>query len=122
TAMPFMHNEDFTVTATPGDRLHFAVMFVKSNDLFYAPREGGIALFNGKGRPIAGDRTADLVLWDAGTEVNEAPGAGPNQATRQSQPNTGPDENGVVRPVKDGFTYPAVAKVIRVTITPLNAK
>lgn len=57
------------------------------------------------------------MLWDAGTEVNEEPGVGPNQAPRQPAPNTGPSEHGVVRPVRDGYTYPATAEVIRVTIT-----
>jgi len=30
--------------------------------------------------PTSGEVTGDVMLWDAGTEVNEAPGAGPNQA------------------------------------------
>ncbi|HKQ18721.1 MAG TPA: spondin domain-containing protein, partial [Candidatus Eisenbacteria bacterium] len=71
---------EFTVTANPGDRLSFATMFGQSNDLFYAPAEAGIALFDGKGRAVSGDMTAKLELWDAGTEVNEEPGFGPNQA------------------------------------------
>ena len=97
-------------------------MFVQSNDLFYAPRDAGIALFDGTGQATSGDRTQELVLWDAGTEVNEAPGVGPSQAPRQSKPNTGADENGVIRPVDDGFRYPAVSEVIRVTITPTEDK
>jgi hypothetical protein len=34
---------EFKVAAKPGERLTFATMFVQSNDLFYAPREDGIA-------------------------------------------------------------------------------
>ena len=30
-----------------------------------------------------------VALWDAGTEKNEVPGVGPNQAPRQAAPNTG---------------------------------
>ena len=67
--------------------------------------------------PTSGDVTGDVMLWDAGTEVNEAPGAGPNQAPRQTAANTGPDENGVVRPVSDGFTYPPVSEVIQVVVS-----
>jgi hypothetical protein len=62
-----------------------------------------------------------VTLWDAGTEVNEEPGAGPNQAPRQSGPDTGDEEMAGVRPiaeVDDGFSYPAVADVIGVTVTP----
>lgn len=112
---------EFNVTAKPGERLTIAMMLAQSNDLFYAPREEGIALFDAGGKPIAGDVTSQILLWDAGTEVNEEPGLGPNQAPLQAAPNTGPAENGVVRPiseVKDGFHYPSVAEVLRVTITP----
>lgn len=120
TASEFLHDQDFTIIAQPGDRLHLAVMFVQSNDLFYAPREGGIVLFDSNNRAISGDRTAELVLWDAGTEINETPGLGPNQAPRQPKPNTGVDETGTVRLVDDGFQYPNVSEVIRVTITPMG--
>lgn len=107
----------FTVMAKPGDRLSFTTMFGQSNDLFYAPADEGIALFE-KGRPVSGDVTAKVLLWDAGTEVNEEPGFGANQAPRQSGPNTGPSEKKAVALVKDGFSYPRVSDVIRVTITP----
>jgi hypothetical protein len=112
---------EFKVTAKPGERLTIATMFVQSNDLFYAPREEGIALFDASGKRIAGDVTSQILLWDAGTEVNEEPGLGPNQAPQQPAPNTGPAEHGVVQPVtevKDGFHYPTVPEVLRVTITP----
>jgi hypothetical protein len=117
---PGLHFE-FKVTAKPGERLTIAAMLVQSNDLFYAPREEGIALFDASGKPIGGDVTSQILLWDAGTEVNEEPGLGPNQAPLQPGPNTGPAEHGVVRPiteVKDGFHYPTVPEVLRVTITP----
>jgi len=114
---------EFLVTGQPGMRLSFAMMFGQSNDLFYAPGAEGIALFDESGKAIVGDITPRITLWDAGTEVNEEPGVGPNQAPRQSAPNTGPRENGVVRPiaeVRDGFTYPAVSEVLRVTIVPVQ--
>src|SRR5215470_4049770 len=112
---------EFKVTAKPGERLTIAAMFVQSNDLFYAPREEGIALFDASGKAIRGDVTSQIVLWDAGTEVNEEPGLGPNTAPLQPAPHTGRPEHGVVQPisqVKDGFHYPTVAEVLRVTITP----
>ncbi len=90
---------EFNVTAKSGERLTIAMMFGQSNDLFYAPREAGIALFDASGKPVAGEITSQILLWDAGTEVNEEPGLGPNQAPRQPAPNTGPAENGVVRPI-----------------------
>ena len=45
-----------------------------------------IALFDAAGKPVQGDMTAQLALWDAGTEVNEEPGLGPNQGPRQKTP------------------------------------
>lgn len=112
----FTPGEPITVTVRPGDRLVFTTMFVQSNDLFYAPNAKGIELFDAAGRLIVGDVTVAVTLWDAGTEVNEAPGVGPNQAPRQASPNTGLAERGVVRPVNDGFTYPATREIIRVTV------
>src|SRR5262249_1030302 len=89
---------EFKVTAKPGERLTIATMFAQSNDLFYAPKEEGIALFDASGKPVAGDITSQILLWDAGTEVNEEPGLGPNQAPLQPAPNTGPAEHGVGAP------------------------
>ncbi|AGP34809.1 hypothetical protein SCE1572_09955 [Sorangium cellulosum So0157-2] len=110
---------ELRVGALPGDRLSFTTMFGQSNDLFYAPDGAGIALYDEKGAPVSGDVTDQVLLWDAGTEANEEPGAGPNQAPRQSGPNTGaPDPDNTVRLVDDGYTYPAVEEVIQVTVTP----
>ncbi len=114
---------EFTFTATPGERLSFALMFGQSNDLFYSPKEEGIKLFNEEGVPVSGDITSKVILWDAGTEVNQEPGIGPDQAPRQKAPNTGASEGKTVRAikdVKDGFAYPKVKDVMRVTITPVS--
>lgn len=109
---------EFSFSAAPGDKLSFATMLVQSNDLFFGPSDQGMPLFDGANQPMSGDVTDQMVLWDAGTEVNEAPGAGPNQAPRQAGPNTGPIEDGIVQPVADAFTYPPVSDMILVTITP----
>ena len=97
-------------------KLNLISMFGQSNDLFYAPRNA-IELFDSTGNPLTGDITGDLLLWDAGTEVNQAPGIGPDQAPRQKMANSGAAENGVVGAVKDSFIYPDTRAVIRVTIS-----
>lgn len=108
----------FEIMGEPGDRLHLATMYVQSNDLFFAPSDEGIDLFSGR-QAISGDITGSFELWDAGTEVNEIPGIGSNQAPRQAGPDTGADEmHGTVVNPNDGFSYPDVGDVIRVTITP----
>lgn len=50
----FVPGQLFTFTASPGDCLQFATMFVQSNDLFFAPKSGGIALFDTGGRAVHG--------------------------------------------------------------------
>ncbi len=109
---------EFTIQAKPGQKLTLAAMFGQSNDLFYAPKPSGIPLFNKQGQPINGDVTNQLILWDAGTEVNQEPGIGPDQAPRQAEANTGAKEGGVVRPAKDRFTYPSTTSVLKVTVSP----
>jgi hypothetical protein len=107
---------EFTFKAFEGMKLNIATMFGQSNDLFYAPAKA-INLFDAKGTALAGDITSLFQLWDAGTEVNQAPGIGPDQAPRQKAKNTGTAEKGVVHLVKDAFTYPATKDVLRITIT-----
>jgi len=106
---------EFLVYATAEMKLNLAFMYGQSNDLFYAPDEA-IDLFDSNGNPLNGDITDKIKLWDAGTEVNQAPGLGADQGPRQKGPNMGAVENGVVRLVNDGFTYPETKSVLRVTI------
>ena len=109
----------FTFHAGKGHYLSLATMFVQSNDLFYAPAMDGIALYDGSGNAVTGDITSMIDLWDAGTEVNEEPGTGPNQAPRQAGPDIGTDENGnvvLISDAMDGFTYPADEEVIMLSL------
>lgn len=110
---------EFEVATSPETPfLSIATMLVQSNDLFLSPTGGGIPLFDENGRPIAGQFVTNrLSLWDAGTEANEMPGEGANQALRQSSANTGPhDEDATVRSINDSFTYPSVTESVRVYI------
>jgi hypothetical protein len=97
----------FDITAAPG----------QTNDLFYS-NERPIALFDGAGKPVRGDMTLQLSLWDAGTEVNEEPGLGPNQGPRQKTPEAGVPERNAVAHVHDRYTYPSIGNVLRLTIIP----
>ena len=106
---------EFTFAAEEGMKLNFVAMYGQSNDLFYAP-EKALDLFV-KGEALTGDITDRLMLWDAGTEVNQAPGIGDQQAPRQKSANTGATEIGVVGPVRDAYSYPNVKEVLKVTIT-----
>jgi hypothetical protein len=107
----------FEVSAVPGQSLSVAWMFGQSNDLFYS-NDRPIALFDAAGKPKSGDMTLQLSLWDAGTEVNEEPGLGPNQGPRQKTPDAGVPEHSAVAHVSDKYTYPHTAEVLRLSINP----
>lgn len=108
-----------TISAVPGDRLSLTLMMGQSNDWFYAPAESGIELFK-NGKAISGDISSQMMLWDAGTEVDQEAGIGSDQGPRQKGPNTGKAENGVVRKLQDGKSYSNAATVLRVIIQPAH--
>jgi hypothetical protein len=107
---------EFEVTARPGQLFSTAWMFGQSNDLFYS-NDRPIALFDASGKPKSGEMTAQLALWDAGTEVNEEPGLGRNQGPRQKTPDAGIVERQGIARVRDKYTYPRIGDVLRMTIT-----
>jgi len=109
----------FSFEASPGDALSFATMLAATNDVFFGPKATGIALFDTSGAAISGDISDQVSLWDTGTEGNEEPGIGPNTVTNQLAPNTGTAGEGKVQllsAVNDGFTYPTVSSVLKVSI------
>ena len=119
---PIAPGESVTMgfSAPVGARLSMASMFIQSNDIFIGSPDGGIPLFTEAGEPAVGDASASMRLWDAGTEVNQEPGVGPDQAPRQSEAGQGPPEDGVITVIDGadaaGFTYPAPTDLVQVTI------
>ncbi|WP_029904632.1 spondin domain-containing protein [Prevotella sp. 10(H)] len=59
--------------AAKGQHLMFATMYGYSNDMFFAPENPGLKLFNDDGTAITGDVSSEMQLWDNGTRVNEQP-------------------------------------------------
>lgn len=111
---------EFSFTAKPGMRLSVLTMFGQSNDWFYGPKRQGIDLFV-NGKPLSGDITGEFMLFDAGTEVDEEPGVGPNQGARQKDINAGTPENGKVHPAKNSAFFTRNGELFKVTITPQAA-
>lgn len=110
---------EFNVTAVHGEVLSFVTMLAQSNDIFFATDEDGIELFPDD-NPLDGIVTDQIMLWDAGTEVNGKPGIDRWQAPRQLAANTGPDEGGMIRLLDDDkFTYPEVGRMITVRVSPV---
>ena len=111
----------FSFDADPGDKLQIMTMFGNSNDWFYAFGNGGLDLFNGNDA-IEGDQTSKIVLYDAGTELDEMPGLGINQKPdHPTTINIGPIDpvdmitNAMSR--HTSFVIPANNSVIKVTVT-----
>jgi hypothetical protein len=105
---------EFTVTAGPGQYLSIASMFGQSNDWFYS-NDRPIALF-ASGKPVSGDMSAQVSLWDAGTEVDEEPGLGPNQGPRQKDAEAGVREHQAIAHATGKWSYPKSG--FRLTVTP----
>ena len=113
---------EFSVQAVDGDKLSFVTMFIPSNDWFYTPTDAdnSLDLFVG-GEPVSGEvADSEIAIWDAGTEADEEPGTGANQAQRQAGPNTGDaDTNTNVSSLSGrGQSASLNGPALRVTITP----
>ncbi|MBB6369718.1 spondin domain-containing protein [Chryseobacterium shigense] len=64
----------FTFYAGKGQTISFAAMYGNSNDLFFAPANPGIKLYQDNGDPVEGNVSSQIRLWDNGTRVNEPTG------------------------------------------------
>ncbi|SEW36137.1 hypothetical protein SAMN05428988_4450 [Chitinophaga sp. YR573] len=62
-------------SAAKGEAISFATMYGWSNDLFFAPANPGILVYDATGNPIEGDVSSQVKLWDNGTRINQVPGA-----------------------------------------------
>lgn len=65
-------------SAAKGEAISFATMYGWSNDLFFAPANPGILVYDATGNPIEGDVSSQVKLWDNGTRINQVPGAAVN--------------------------------------------
>lgn len=65
----------FQFAAAKGEAVSFAAMYGWSNDLFFAPGNPGIQVYDANGKPIEGDVSSEIKLWDNGTRINQHPGA-----------------------------------------------
>jgi len=99
--------------AQKGQTLMFATMYANSWDLFFAPDNPGIKLFDNDGNPIIGDVSDQVKLWDAGTKKNIDP-----RRPKASQPKD--NEDGKVSEIsgKDGnYTYPKASDMMKLSLT-----
>ncbi|MDP4254207.1 MAG: spondin domain-containing protein [Bacteroidota bacterium] len=99
-------------SAAKGEALSFATMYGWSNDLFFAPANPGILVYNTDGNPIEGDVSSQIRLWDNGTRINQKPGSAVNHpGTADSRNIT--EVSGVDA---QGNTYLAAAQLVKATL------
>lgn len=113
---------EWTVSASPdGGMLAFASMFGQSNDTFLGTQDGGIPLFDEDGEPLPERDVTDSVrLWNAGTERDQAPGMGPDQAPRQASADAGAAEGTIARFNDTTRALPAASAIVDVSVTESN--
>ncbi|MFT3934737.1 MAG: spondin domain-containing protein [Chitinophagaceae bacterium] len=104
----------FTFSAAKNQSVTFATMYGWSNDLFFAPANPGIKLYNADGTPITGDVSSQIKLWDNGTRVNQAPGSG------VTHPGTAEATQKTIKEVSGtddyGNTYAAASDIMKVSL------
>lgn len=107
---------EITIDAVPGDKLSWVSMFGMSNDWFFGTHPDGISLFDELGEPRRGDVSQMIAVYDAGTELDQEIGIGPDTGPQQAGPNTGAaDPVSIVREV----AIPASSH-LRVTLEPVQ--
>ena len=103
-----------TFSASKNQSVTFATMYGWSNDLFFAPANPGIKLYNADGTPVTGDVSAQIKLWDNGTRVNQAPGAS------VTHPGTAETTQKAIKEVSgtDDYAnaYPAASAMMKVSL------
>ena len=99
-------------SAAKGEAITFATMYGWSNDLFFAPANPGIQVYDTTGKPIEGDVSAQIKLWDNGTRINQAPGSKVNHPgvaeSKAITEITGSDAQ--------GNTYLSASKLVKATL------
>lgn len=99
-------------SAAKGEALSFATMYGWSNDMFFAPDNPGISVYDDGGNPITGDVSAQIKLWDNGTRINQAPGAA------VTRPGVAESKNvtEVVGTDAQGNSFLAASKLVKATL------
>lgn len=104
----------FQFSAAKGQAVTFATMYGWSNDLFFAPANPGIKLYQDNGTPVEGDVSSQIKLWDNGTRINQVPGAAVSHpGAAESAPKNITEVNGSDA---QGNTYAAASSLMQVTL------
>lgn len=108
------------LTASADDRFSVLAADLQRNDDLIGLADGTLALFDAFGQPLEGDLTAELVRWDAGTEVDEPPGLGAAQGLRQVTPGHGYAQDGLLRRRGPDEADVPLDRILRLTLRVLE--
>ncbi len=103
----------------------FSVLFMygQSNDVIIAGL--GLAAFDPERAALDVDLASSFHFYDLGTELNQEPGVGADQAPRQSAPGEGAAEDVPVEQIigtdDEGYTYPESAELLSLALYPTAA-
>lgn len=104
----------FQFSAAKGQAITFAAMYGWSNDLFFAPANPGILLYDANGNPMEGDVSSQIKLWDNGTRENQKPGANVmHPGTAETTPQNIMEVNGTDA---QGHTYLPASSLMKVSL------
>lgn len=104
----------FTFSAAKGQAVTFASMYGWSNDLFFAPANPGIMLYDAQGNPVEGDVSSQIKIWDNGTRINQPPGSSVvHPGTAETSPQNILEVNGTD---VQGYTYLSASSLIHVSL------
>src|SRR5690606_25000670 len=85
-----------------------------SNDLFFAPENPGIMLYDEAGMPVQGDVSDQVKLWDNGTRINQKPGP---DATHPGMAETSPNAVSEITGMDaQGNEYLAASELMKVSL------
>lgn len=102
----------FKFSAAYGQTITFAAMYGYSSDMFFAPANPGITLYDADKNPIEGDVSKMVKLWDNGTRVNQAPGP---DVSRPGTPENNPIKE-VEGKDEQGNTYLNASSLVKATL------
>ena len=104
----------FQFSAAKGQAVTFATMYGWSNDLFFAPENPGIMLYDDNGTPKEGDVSSQIKLWDNGTRINQVPGASvTHPGTAEAAPGNITEVNGGDA---QGNTYASASMLMKASL------
>lgn len=111
---PGASSTEIKFSAGKGQYLSFVMMYGNSKDLFFAPENPGIRLFDDNGQPILTNLSAQVKLWDSGTLKNTDPNL---VAADQSSDADVMNITEIPGTDNQGFVYPSASAMMDLQMT-----